>query len=107
MSAIRTMCPHCLSPVELDPPEILLLFAPAAAATGSYAYDCRSCERVTVAPLSPAGFAVLTAAGVTVPSGEPAPPPGPPAHRFTTDDLIDFHRLLDTQDWFTQLLRAR
>ena len=48
MSAIRTMCPHCISPVDLDPPEILLLPGPPTEACGSYAYYCRSCQRVTV-----------------------------------------------------------
>jgi hypothetical protein len=40
-----------------------------------------------------------------VPVGEWAPlrhtPPGPP---FTSDDLLDFQRLLQTDDWFDQLV---
>ena len=90
MSAIRTMCPHCISPVDLDPPEILLLPGPPSQASGSYAYYCRSCRQVTVAPVSPNGFALLVSAG---------------RQPLTIDDLIDFHRLLNTHDWFTQLQR--
>ena len=63
MSAIRTMCPHCMSPVDLDPLEILLLPGPPPEASGSYAYYCRSCQRVTVAPLCPSAFALLVSAG--------------------------------------------
>ena len=102
MPAIRTMCPYCISPVGLDPPEILLLPPPTPAASGSYAYHCRSCQRVTVAAVSPDAFALLVTAGVQV-QGSAPPHPSPPVHPLTVDDLIDFHRLLDTQDWFTQL----
>ena len=101
MSAIRTMCPHCISPVDLDPPEILLLPGPPPEASGSYAYYCRSCQRVTVAPASPSAFELLVSAGVDVQQGTGAPPP--PADPLTIDDLIDFHRLLGTHDWFTRL----
>jgi hypothetical protein len=103
MSAIRTMCPHCICPVELDPAEILLLSGPPPQASGSYAYYCRSCQQVTVAPVSPNGLALLVSAGVDVQQRTAAPPP--PADPLTIDDLIDFHRLLDTQDWFGQLQR--
>ena len=101
MSAIGTMCPHCISPVDLDPPEILLLPEPPPDASGSYVYYCRSCQQVTVAPVSPRTFELLVSAGVNVQHGTGAPPP--PAHPLTIDDLIDFHRLLDSRDWFTRL----
>jgi hypothetical protein len=100
MSAIRTMCSHCISPVDLDPSEILLLPGPPPEVSGSYAYYCRSCQRVTGAPVSPRTFALLVSAGVDVQHGTAAPPP---VHPLTIDDLIDFHRLLDTHDWFTRL----
>jgi hypothetical protein len=35
MSSIQTMYPYCISSVDLDPPEILLLPPPAPAAFGS------------------------------------------------------------------------
>jgi len=72
MSTIRAMCPHCISPVDLDPAEILL------------------------APAPPSAFEVHTNAGVRV---EESLSP----HRFTVDDLIEFHQLLNTPDWFAQL----
>ena len=101
MSTIRTMCPHCISPVDLDPGDILLIAARRPNSTGSYAYYCRGCERVTVAPVSPAAFELLSTAGVQI--EEPQPPQRPP--RFTVDDLITFHQLLNTRDWFAQLQR--
>ena len=73
MSSIRTLCPHCITTVDLDPPEILLLPAPPQSASGSYAYYCRACERVTVAAVSQAAFAMFGTAGVWVPSPDPAP----------------------------------
>ena len=99
MSTIRAMCPHCISPVDLDPADVLLTAAPSPERTGSYAYYCRACERVTVAPVSPAAFELLVTAGVRV---ERSRPPRL-AHRFTADDLIEFHQLLNTPDWFAQL----
>jgi hypothetical protein len=105
MSAIRAMCPHCISPVDLDPAEILLTAASPPERTGSYAYFCRGCERVTVAPVSPAAFELLSTAGVRVERSLPPQPPQPAAPRFTVDDLITFHQLLNTRDWFAQLQR--
>jgi hypothetical protein len=66
MSTIRAMCPHCISSVDLAAPEILLIAAPSVDDTGSYAYFCRTCERVTVAPVSTAAFALLVSAGVEI-----------------------------------------
>lgn len=100
MSAIRTMCPYCISTVDLDPPEVLLLPAPHEA-SGSYAYYCRACERVTVAPVSPTALAMLVTAGVQIASSDPA---SSPARAFCVDDLLDFHRLLESPDWYTRLL---
>ena len=106
MSSIRTMCPSCISPVYLDPPEILLLPEPPPAASGSYAYYCYSCERVTVAAVSPDAFALLVTAGVQIQHSEPPTPRSTPARLFTVDDLIDFHHLLNTRDWFRQVERV-
>ena len=101
MSAIRTMCPHCISALDLDPAHVLLTETPSPAGTGSYAFYCRRCERVTVAPVSSAAFALLVSAGVRVERARPHPPANP----LTEDDVIAFHHLLDTPDWFAQLLR--
>ena len=105
MSSIRTMCPHCIAPLELEPAEILVVATPSADTSGSYAYFCRTCERVTVAAVSPAAFRVLVIAGATLPRYEPEPRPVPSAPRLTVDDLIDFHELLNSPDWFAQLQR--
>ena len=105
MSSIRTMCPHCIAPLELEPAEILVVATPTAGTSGSYAYFCRTCERVTVAAVSPAAFRVLVIAGAALPGYEPEPRPAPSARRLTVDDLIDFHALLNSPDWFTRLQR--
>jgi hypothetical protein len=105
MSSIRTICPDCISPIELDPTEILLMATPPGSDIGSYAYYCRTCERVTVAPVAEAGFALLVSAGVNVERHDSESRPPQAAYGLTVDDLIDFHLLLETQDWFTQLLR--
>jgi hypothetical protein len=102
MSTIRTLCPRCMSTVDLDPPEILLIAVPSAAATGSYAYHCGACQHVTAAPVSHAAFVVLLTAGVQVQSADSTPPPEQAP--LCMDDLIEFHRLLTTADWFTQLV---
>ena len=103
MSSVRTMCPHCIAPLELEPAEILVVATPTAGTNGSYPYFCRTCERVTVAAVSPAAFRVLVIAGATLPRCEPEPRPVPSARRLTVDDLIDFHELLNSPDWFTRL----
>jgi hypothetical protein len=60
----------------------------------------------TPRPPSPDAFALLVTAGVQIQHGDPTPQP-PPVHPFTIDNLIDFHRLLDTQNWFTELQQLR
>ena len=35
MSSIRTMCPHCIAPLELEPAEILVVATPSADTSGS------------------------------------------------------------------------
>ena len=87
--------------VDLGPPEIPLLPGPSPEASGSYAYHCRPCQRVTVVPVSASAFARLVSVAVNVQEGM-----GRPRHRRTrlaVDDLIDFHRLLGSHDWFTRL----
>ena len=101
MSSIRTMCPYCISPVDLDPPEILLLPAPAPAC-GSYAYYCGSCQRVTVAAVSRDAFTLLVNAGVRVEHGDPTPDP-PPARPLTVDDPDRLPPPTETRDWFSRL----
>ena len=47
MSAVRTMCPHCITSVDLDPAEILLIGTREGDDTGSYAYARQTCQRPT------------------------------------------------------------
>ncbi len=110
MSAIRTMCPSCVSSIDLEPTQVLLLPAPAPADRGSYAFYCVRCEHVTVAAATGAAIALLVTAGVHVEADRSTPGhvhPAAPAAPFTLDDLIDFHRLLATGDWFIRLTGRR
>ena len=106
MSAIRTLCPYCISPLDLEPMQVLLLPAPAAAETRSYAFHCGGCDRVTVAEATEADTALLVAAGVRIepePSWRRQAAAALHASPFTWDDLIEFHLLLDAGDWFARL----
>jgi hypothetical protein len=113
MSTIRTICPHCVSPVDLEPAELILLTSPDPAVCGTYLFVCSTCEQVAVKTATTGEIALLTAAGVrpappagqaaTLPAGSGNQPGGRP---FTRDDLLDFHQLLTSDDWLVALLAA-
>ena len=105
MSSIRTMCPTASPRSNSNRPKSWSWQRRSAGTSGSYAYFCRTCERVTVAAVSPAAFRVLVIAGAALPGCEPKPRPVPSARRLTVDDLIDFHELLNSADWFARLQR--
>jgi hypothetical protein len=113
MSTIRATCPTCARPVDLEPAQVLLLTRPEPAASGTYLFSCVACEQVVVKPARSADVALLVEAGVirTRPSSQPAAPAGPSGHQwqarpFTRDDLLDFHLLLNTDDWLARLHTA-
>ena len=108
MSSIRTMCPSCISPIDLDPRQVLLLPAPVDG--GSYAFTCARCEHVIVAAVTEAEITQLVTAGVQIEAARPSRGHVGPARRaapITLDDLIEFHLLLATGDWFAQLIQRR
>ena len=73
---------------------------------GSYVFTCPACQMSVSKPAEPRIVDLLVASGVQLIEWQlPAvlfePRGGDP---ITHDDLIDFHRLLQSDSWFTQLL---
>lgn len=63
MSTIHTVCPHCTSPVDLEPAEVLVLPGEKASCGGTYLFLCASCEQVAAKAAGHANLALLAAAG--------------------------------------------
>lgn len=121
MTRIRATCPTC-GEVELRPDEIELHVVgpdPDDVRDGSsYRFDCPSCCDEIAKPadgriarlLASGGVPVtctgdseleaIVAAGMQRISHPEGLVLGP---AFTADDLLDFHELLQTDDWFDQL----
>lgn len=121
MTRIRATCPSC-GEVELRPDEIELLVVgadPDDVGDGStYRFDCPACCDEVAKPADARIARLLTSGGVPVTcTGDPeveavvAAAMGRIVHRegivvgpkLTTDDLLDLHELLQTEDWFDQL----
>jgi hypothetical protein len=121
MTRIRATCPTC-GEVDLLPEDIELCIVgndDEDVRDGStYRFDCPDCESVVTKPADARIARLLTSGGVAVtyqadpyieeqvararlvldhPEGIPVGPP------LTSDDLIDFHLLLQTDDWFSAL----
>lgn len=111
MTTIKATCPTC-GEVSLTPADIELHVDPTGAETASYAFRCPHCTDIVCKPADERVVRLLVSGGVQPHrAGEPvAETPrrtlaqrhaGPP---LTPDDLIDFHALLERDDWFQQLL---
>jgi predicted RNA-binding Zn-ribbon protein involved in translation (DUF1610 family) len=101
MTTIKATCPSC-GEVGLTPDEIELRVDQSG--DGSfYAFTCPACLEVVRKPADDRIVRLLSSGGVqALDLGQPfGPRPGGP--RFTHDDLLDFHTLLETSDWFTGL----
>ncbi len=73
---------------------------------GSYVFRCPTCQMSVVKPAEPRIVDMLVASGVQLvewrlPAELFEPRTG---ERITHDDLIDFHHLLQDDDWFDSLL---
>jgi hypothetical protein len=103
MTTIRATCPQC-GEVEMDARSILLQVEQESG-EGSYSFDCPSCELPVEKPADRKIVLLLMSAGVEVMEPQEVSsevrPSGPP---LTSDDLIDFHFLLQRDDWFDQLV---
>lgn len=122
MTRIRATCPSC-GEVELRPHDIELHVVgadPDDVRDGStYRFDCPACLGEVAKPADARIARLLTSGGVPVTcTGDPeieavvAAAMGRIDHpegivvgpALTTDDLLDFHELLQTPDWFDHLV---
>jgi predicted RNA-binding Zn-ribbon protein involved in translation (DUF1610 family) len=106
MTSIRTTCPRC-GEVEMRA-EVVLLSVDPGSGEGSYSFVCPVCEDLVEKPADQKIVNLLRSIGVDVaerPQVDPVDPrpEGPP---LTLDDVIDFHFLLDREDWFGRLVAS-
>jgi hypothetical protein len=103
MPTIRTFHDPC-GEVETDVFDVVLFVAPDG--TGTYRFECPNCYLMVKKFADQKIVSLLRAAEVRLvevsPPGQEKGPSGP---RFTRDDLIDFHVLLQTDSWFELLKR--
>lgn len=125
MTRIRATCPSC-GEVELRPDEVELQVVgsdPDDVREGSvYRFDCPTCCDEIFKPADTRIARLLTSGGVPVTcTGDPAldaivaselarivhPEGIVLGAALTMDDLLDFHELLQTGDWFDRLVQQR
>lgn len=100
---IRASCEEC-GDVELRIDDVTVRVCIDDDA-GSYVFRCPGCERAVVKDAEPRVVELLVASGVEVaawsmPTEQTEAPQGP---AFTHDDLLDFHELLESDDWHREL----
>jgi hypothetical protein len=100
-TVIKASCHDC-GDVELGVSELHVRVCTTAETPGSYVFRCPSCQMSVTKPAEQRIVDLLVASGVEVVEWRL------PAELFearsgaaiTHDDLIDFHRILQTDDWF-------
>ncbi len=118
MTRIRTTCPHC-GEVEVGAGDVVLHLVAESLGGGWYGFQCPSCGTPVRKPADSRVARLLIGGGVSVASGDPGmsvhpavSAPGMTAHpeaprdgpALTYDDLLDLHLLLESDDWFLELL---
>ncbi len=104
MTTIRATCPDC-GEVEMEARAITLNVRDEDG-EGTYSFTCPVCSESVEKPADRKVVMLLLSAGVDVTRIDTPVltaelrPEGPP---LTADDLIDFHFLLEGEDWFRQL----
>lgn len=105
MTRIKAECPRCGN-VRLGPADVTVRVCRDDGA-GAYRFRCPTCATAALHEASPAICALLREAGCpeeawSLPAElEERPIAGP---RLTADDLLDFHLLLQREDWTSALL---
>lgn len=100
-TTIKAHCPMC-GEVDLTPPDVSLHADVVVSAESYYAFSCPDCGLRIHKRADERIVRMLESAGVArYREVETATVQDPP---FTYDDLLDLHRLLETADWFDQLL---
>ena len=108
MTTIKATCPSC-GEVTLTPVDIDLRVDPHGASASSYGFACPGCGESVRKPADERIVRLLVSGGVEARAPEPTQPTlgqratGPD---LEPDDLIDFHALLEQDDWFERLLSA-
>jgi hypothetical protein len=106
MTTIRAQCPTC-GDVRLTACDLTVRVC-TDDDTGSYCFRCPTCEAPVSKPASGHIVELLVSSGVRLemwrrPAELLERPGGPP---LTLDDLLDFHVLLQRDDWIEDLTRA-
>jgi hypothetical protein len=120
MTTIRTTCPRC-GEVDMGP-EAILLSVLQGGREGTYRFTCPTCFDAVEKRADRKIVALLVSAGVDVASREEAEErttsmfddeepdprgPLPSGPTFTTDDLIDFHYLLEDDQYLEDFLASQ
>jgi hypothetical protein len=100
---IRASCTDC-GDVELTTHDVRVRVCSDVDAS-TYVFRCPTCQMAVVKPAEQRVIDLLIASGValdrwTLPAELNEPRVGEP---ITHDDLIDFHRLLGSDDWYDRL----
>lgn len=105
MTTIKATCPTC-GEVSLTPADIDLWVDPGDAQGSSYSFQCPECAAVVRKPADERVVRLLVSGGVDPRQPEPPRTLGERFERpaLTHDDLLDFHALLERDDWFDRLL---
>ena len=106
MTTIRATCPGC-GEVELTPEDIELRVC-TQPSSSYYQFVCPLCDDTVRKPADDRVVQLLISGGVAatvwqLPDEVREMRAGPP---LTTDDLLDFHLLLEQGDWFDRLLQV-
>lgn len=107
MATIRASCGDC-GDVELTTGDVRVRVC-VRDNQGSYSFRCPTCRMAVVKAAEPRIVDLLVASGVELATWDL------PAELFeshagpnlTHDDLLDFHHLLQRDDWFDQLQQPR
>lgn len=106
MTTIKATCPTC-GEVSLTPEDIELRVDPGQASRCYYAFTCPECYWEVRKPADERVVRLLESGGV---EALPLPPVVRDSSRdqpaITHDDLLDFHTLLQRDDWFDRLLET-
>lgn len=100
MATIRASCPDC-GDVELTTADVTVRVC-AEDRSGSYAFRCPECAMTVSKAAEQRIVDLLVSSGVRIehwslPLELRERPMGPP---LTHDDLLAFHELLESEDWF-------
>ena len=102
---IRASCHEC-GDVELTVGDVEVRVC-TSDNSGTYQFSCPTCSQAVVKPAEARVIDLLVASGVRMSTWDlPAEifEPRLGGRPFSHDDLIDFHHLLETEEWFDDLL---